>query len=210
MSKTPTIRALKRLFFALVCGGAVMDHSLAADQLSDRPAIMTAAPSQRILTDADPPLYLFNEGEWFIDVFGSGAEGNAHGRKNPNTGNSRAGYNFDEDHGVGLGAGYFFTRHLGAMVEGYGLDIPGHHITLLGGLIVRIPVDDFALSFYGFAEAGAYFGNSTRPTFQFGGGVDVRLTDHVGTFFDARIVSTNNEDEGDDFTLLRLGLRFTF
>lgn len=141
------------------------------------------------------PEHLFNEGELFLDVFGAFANGDE--------------FELGDVAGGGAGLGYFFTRHLAVYGEAYVLDAADQDVAVLGGLMVRLPMDDFATAFYAFAEYGGTFGDRNEPSFQFGAGVDVRLTYGVSFFADARGIQ-NRHTSLDDGELFRVGLRFIF
>ncbi len=153
--------------------------------------VMGPAPQMTVGED----LYLFESGEVFVDLYGTVVGGTD--------------FRPDVSGGGGIGVGYFINRYLGVMAEGYLLDEPNHDGSIMGGLIVRIPVDDICTAFYGFAEIGGEFTDESRMTLQFGGGLDIRMTDHVSVFSDARAVFTD-ESELDTAWLFRGGLRFVF
>lgn len=154
-------------------------------------------PASAPLADplADDSMHLFKAGEVFIDLYGTVVGGTD--------------FRPDVSGGGGIGAGYFFNRFFGVMAEAYLLDLPGYHGSAAGGLIVRLPVDDYCTAFYGFAEAGADFSDETRLSLQFGGGLDIRMTDHVSIFTDARGVFSDSS-KVDTAWLFRGGVRFVF
>jgi hypothetical protein len=143
----------------------------------------------------EEPLYLFNEGEFFIDVFFATANADR--------------FEIGDASGGGLGFGYFFHRYIGVMAEGYNIDATDQDLALLGGVVLRLPMDDFCTALYAFAEYGGTFGDDSEPTIQFGGGFDVRLTDHTSFFADWRSIQ-NRHTSLDNGELFRLGLRFVF
>ena len=143
----------------------------------------------------DDSMHLFKAGEVFVDLYGTVVGGTD--------------FRPDVSGGGGVGAGYFFNRFFGVMAEAYLLDLPGYHGSAAGGFIVRLPVDDYCTAFYGFAEAGADFSDETRLSLQFGGGLDIRMTDHVSLFTDARSVFSDSS-KVDTAWLFRGGVRFVF
>jgi hypothetical protein len=143
----------------------------------------------------EEPLYLFNSGEFFIDVFAAIANSDR--------------FEIGDAAGGGIGFGYYFTRYFGVMGEGYTIDTTDQDTALLGGLVVRVPMDDFCTALYAFAEYGGTFGDESEPTFQFGGGLDIRLTDHTSFFADWRSIQ-NRHTSLDNGELFRIGLRFVF
>jgi hypothetical protein len=146
------------------------------------------------LTDTSD-YYLFKSGEVFIDLYGTVIGGS---KLHPKV----AG-------GGGIGGGFFFNRYMGVMAEGYLLDLPDYTGSLAGGLVVRLPVDDICTAFYGFALFGADFSDETRDSQSFGGGFDVRMTDHTSLFADARTVFVGS-GQVDNEWLIRSGIRFVF
>jgi|GEM_PF-2592373 len=119
------------------------------------------------------------------------------------------GDNFNSEPGYGFGLSYYFTRHLGVMVEGFHFeDLPGNDFNITANALVRIPVDQVALAFYGFAGGGYHFGEDDQFSLQIGGGVEARLTDGLSAFFDARFAEPEATD--NSFSIYRLGLRFIF
>jgi len=140
-------------------------------------------------------LYLFKSGEVFVDLYGVIVGGT----------------DFEPDFsgGGGVGAGFFFNRYFGVMGEVYLLDFPDHEGSVTGGIVARLPVDDFCTAFYGMALVGAEFSDETRISLQFGGGLDIRMTDHVSVFSDARGVFTSSS-KLDTAWLVRGGIRLVF
>lgn len=168
-------------------------------------ALLAAGGAQAGLSEPEPlpaldltessDYYLFKPGEVFVDIYGTVIGG--------------ANLKPDVSGGGGIGAGFFFNRFIGVMAEGYLLDLPDYTGSIAGGLIVRLPVDDICTAFYGFAEIGADFSDKTRYSRSFGGGIDVRMTDHVSVFADARTVFVES-GQVDSAWLLRSGIRFVF
>jgi hypothetical protein len=155
-------------------------------------------------------MWLFQPGEMYIDVFGIGA--------------THQGNDFGDTLGAGAAFGYWYNRYFGVLVEAYAADLPqGHDATLLGGIQLRLPVDDAAFAFYIFASGGGFFADKNGATFQGGIGVDVRLTETTSLIFDVRAINvwgqnlnlpvgreTKIAKEADGAILYRLGLRFVF
>lgn len=150
------------------------------------------APADAIVGD---DMYLFESGEAFVDLYGIVVGGTD--------------FRPDVSSGAGIGAGYYFNRFFGVMAEASLLDLPNHNGSITGGLIARIPVDDYCTAFYGFAEMGADFSDETRFSLHFGGGLDVRMTDNISVFMDARSIFSDSS-EIDTAWLFRGGLRFLF
>jgi opacity protein-like surface antigen len=152
----------------------------AGTSYSDAPPVLSAP--------ANPP-FLFNAGEYFLDLGANYFEGST----------------FDQEFGYGVGGGYYFTRHIGVgadlivFEESDDTDLSGDlH------LLLRAPIDSAALALYGLVGVGFMTGDSDEFAYHFGAGVDVRLLDHLSVFLEARHI------EREDFaglTALRFGIR---
>lgn len=161
-------------------------------------ACPTPAQDKQVTTVSplyEEPLYLFNTNEFFIDVFGAVANADT--------------FEIGDAFGGGLGVGYFFTRYTGVYAEGWIIDAADQDGAALGGVMLRLPMDDFCTALYAFAEYGGTFGEESEPSFQFGAGFDIRLTDQTSFFFDARSMQ-NRHTSLDNGELFRFGLRFIF
>lgn len=163
----------------------------------------------------------YRDREWNIDLFGAYAFTGTPYR------NDRY---LDADHawGGGINASYFFNRYLGAGIEGYALsgeDVVGE---TSGNLIFRYPIPGTRFAPYGFAGGGVLFNGSRAEDLvdrgtnlpsvarhsdvegvgQFGGGLEVRVTPHIGLIND---FSWNVVDGShNNFGLVRTGVRFAF
>ena len=159
--------------------------------------------------------------EWNIDLFGAYAFTGTPYR------NDRY---LDADHawGGGIAGNYFFTRYLGAGLQGYALDADDVIGQTSGNLIFRYPIPGTLVAPYGFAGGGFLFngsraedlvdrGNSlpsvTRHSDvegvgQFGGGFEVRVTPHIGIIndFSWNVVNGSHNNYG----VVRTGLSFAF
>jgi opacity protein-like surface antigen len=130
----------------------------------------------------------------------------------------------DHAFGAGLDAKYFFTRYLGAGLEGYLLDTDETAGAALGTLTFRYPISRSRFAPYVFAGGGVIFNgddefrftrtgvfrrdDDSNPVGQFGGGFEFRLTPHVGLIND---LSWNVIDGGDNnFGMVRTGVNFSF
>jgi hypothetical protein len=116
------------------------------------------------------------------------------------------------DHGDGIGGGvavnYFFMKYLGIGAEGNIYDGDVHGAWDLGGrLIARYPIEgSVCWAPYIFASGGVSTDGSTVGTWGAGGGIEVRVTHHVGLFGEGRY--TWGEDR--DAAQARVGVRFAF
>jgi len=166
----------------------------------------------------------YRAGEFQIDAFG------AYGFTS--SGNDRI--VGDDVFGGGLGFNYFFTRWLGIGAETTLFDTEGDVLgTTAVNIILRAPIADSGLAFYGFAGAGVTFNADDLDSDDFdgardraeddddandsddvlflghaGAGIEYRFNPNVGIFTDARY--TWLETDNSDFGLIRAGLRFVF
>jgi opacity protein-like surface antigen len=130
----------------------------------------------------------------------------------------------DHAFGGGVDAKYFFTRYLGAGVEGYLLDTHDTSGAALGTLTFRYPLPCSRFAPYVFAGGGVIFNSEdntdlrfvrrgrgdddSKAVGQFGGGFEVRISPHLGLIND---VSWNVIDGRDNnFGMVRSGVNFSF
>ena len=159
----------------------------------------------------------YRDREWDVDLFGTYAY-------------TSVTYSHDRylgvDHawGGGAAATYFFTRYVGLGVEGYVLDANQAVAQLAGELMLRYPIPGSRFAPYAYAAGGALFNGSrtvnsvsngvftdhgkTEADGLFGGGLEIRLTPHIGITGDWgwNVV----EGPHNDFGMVRTGLRFAF
>ena len=163
----------------------------------------------------------YRDREWNIDLFGAYAFTGTPYR------NDRY---LDTDHawGGGIDANYFFTRYLGAGVEGYALDAEKAVGQTSGNLIFRYPIPGTRFAPYGYAGGGVLFNGSgaedlvdrgnnlvsvTRHSDvegmgQFGAGFEVRVSPHIGVINDFSWNVVNGAH--NNYGIVRTGLRFAF
>ena len=115
------------------------------------------------------------------------------------------------DWGGGIGANFFFTRHIGVGADAYiAEDFDGSFIDYASAsLIFRFPIDnnDWGLAPYVFGGAGHTFDPIDRNSFHAGAGLEFRCAKGFGIFADARFIWMHRSD---DFGLGRLGVRLHF
>ena len=113
--------------------------------------------------------------------------------------------------GGGLGLNYFITKHIGVGVE---QDIlarnNGSAWGTFGNLVVRYPICSWNVAPYAVAGVGTLYGEGNKAVLAgtVGGGLEYRVTKHVGLFGDARWLYNNSDNSGA--VLGRTGLRFSF
>lgn len=118
---------------------------------------------------------------------------------------------FDEpeggDWGAGLGVNYFFTRNFGVGADATWFDNRGafvDHANL--SAIGRFPLGDSGVAPYIFGGGGRLFEDEAW-TFHGGLGFEFRINQHTGIFIDGRLAWG---EQGNDYSLIRSGLRFAF
>jgi hypothetical protein len=135
------------------------------------------------------------------------------------------------DHAWGGGGDFkfFFDRYFGVGVEGFGLSARDTVGAVLGTLTLRYPIPCSRFAPYIYAGGGVIFGGSeiefhgeeddpdffrtihdeeSKAVGQFGGGLEIRLTPHIGIIndFNWNIV----ESHGNNFGMVRTGISFAF
>jgi hypothetical protein len=110
--------------------------------------------------------------------------------------------------GGGVGANYFFTRHVGLGAETYFEDRPGRffdHMT--ANVIGRWPLDDIGLAPYVLGGGSRRWSPTGEWTGHLGGGLEYRFLHNLGIFADGRHVF---RQKTSDHYLVRAGVRFAF
>ena len=145
--------------------------------------------------DKNPvPEPCFKDQELQLDVFGSWTDAN---HSNPH----------HDGWGGGIGVNYFFMRYLGVGVDGNVYDGGPAVWDVSGRIIARYPIEgSVCWAPYIFAAGGVSTDGTTVGTWGAGGGIEVRVTHHLGIFGEGRY--TWGEDR--DAAQARLGVRFVF
>ena len=135
------------------------------------------------------------------------------------------------DHAWGGGADikYFFARYFGIGVQGFGLSARDTVGAVLGTLTLRYPFPCSRFSPFIYAGGGAIFnggefeahdeegepdlfrsthGGDTKAVGQFGGGLEIRLTPHIGIMHDFSWSIIDGRD--NNFGMVRTGINFAF
>lgn len=173
-----------------------------ADTMVKPRVSMDEAPSpyqdKSIVTDTEQTkLYLFNEKEWSLDLFGLYAFEASNGA-------------YDDGFGPGIGLNYFFNRYIGVGLEGYTWNGDGYIGSASGNLILRYPIEDWHLAPYLIAGVGGNFGaedGEDQINGSGGIGVEYRFNQNWSVFTDARYVGTAKTN---DYGIARTGIRFSF
>ena len=107
--------------------------------------------------------------------------------------------------GGGFGLNYFLTRNWGLGLDTNISDNSGSFFDYLSfNGLYRYPISEYRLAPYGLFGFARQFDPVGEWSGHFGGGVEFRLNQITGIFFDARYVLA---DKSDNFGLFRLGLR---
>lgn len=138
---------------------------------------------------------VFRDNEFQIDAFGQGAF-------------------YNQGHpgwGGGLGLNYFFLRYIGLGVEQsvFGREDFGAEWATLGNLFLRYPICSWNMAPYAMVGGGGLYGTGQgRGVGHVGGGLEIRFTDNIGLFGDARWLYSGESPRSG--VLARTGLRFAF
>lgn len=122
-----------------------------------------------------------------------------------NGGLHRKNYRFGGD----VGANFFFTRYIG--VGGDAMALAGYHPsfvdTVMGDLILRMPIGNTGLAPYIFGGAGYEFERVDQLVGGGGVGLEFRPVPHFGFFVDARYLAAVKTA---DYGIGRAGVRISF
>lgn len=115
----------------------------------------------------------------------------------------------DGDLGGGLGLNYFFNRNLGFNASYSVYDTSSQHHEIDGNLVLRFPIDSICVAPYVLAGGGYSTNGTSGGNYDAGGGLDIRFspTSCIGVFAEG---SYHWAASGDDYTLVRLGVRIPF
>jgi hypothetical protein len=137
----------------------------------------------------------FRDSEFQIDAFYTGFMGGG-------------GSTFKTGSGGGFGINYFFARYFGIGYEASWYDNGGtaEHMPLNGNFFVRYPICSLNLAPYVMVGGGAGWDGTVVGYGNVGGGLEYRVTDHIGLFVDGRYFYGGSGNVAN----LRSGLRFAF
>jgi len=160
----------------------------------------TAMASKKVVLPPDS--CRFHANEWQVDVYAVGAVGTFQGSPSNSIGGN-------------LGVGYFFTQYLGLEVDnsvsGYGSPSSVKASDRLqADLLFRYPICAWNLAPYAMVGGGASWDTATQGNGNVGGGLDYRLSDHVGLFADCRWLYGNSASGVLSSAMPRVGVRFIF
>lgn len=113
-------------------------------------------------------------------------------------------------YGASVAVSHFFTRNLGASIDGayIGSDNKAGQVT--GNFVARYPIGQSAFAPYGFTGAGVMFGknNETEGVLRAGAGLEYRFTPQVGIKADYSWNVVNGRD--NNFGMTRIGVGYNF
>jgi hypothetical protein len=114
----------------------------------------------------------------------------------------------DDAFGGGISLSYFPVEMAGFEADAtwFADDSVVHLIT--GSVVLRAPIKSSCLAPYVVAGGGIHANSVTQGVWHAGGGIDIRIQSCFGIFADARYTWTEEED--DDYTVVRGGIRFNF
>jgi opacity protein-like surface antigen len=138
----------------------------------------------------------FQDKELQLDVFGSWVE-------TRNSATRHSGF------GGGLGVNYFFMRYLGVGADGNISAASNGLWTFSGSLIARYPIEgSLCLAPYAIVGGGFQTDGVNAGTWHAGGGLEWRVTHHLGVYGEGRYTWAGSHEE--DNVRVSLGVRFVF
>lgn len=147
--------------------------------------------------------WLFRAEETSLDVFGTISVGQE-------TIDNLSGNRIEDDGelGAGIGLNHFFTRFLGLGIDAYSENTDGKFVdNASANVILRFPIEKLHLAPYIYGGGGYQFEHGDVAFGQAGAGLELRFTQQLGLFADARYVMT---DGTENFGMGRVGFRFAF
>lgn len=152
----------------------------------------------------------FNNNELSLDAFGA-YETQVHERSGPIVNN----FNRNGIWGGGLGLTYFPVEYLGIGGESAAFSGTRNFFDYAGGdLYARLPIQSIHLAPYIFGGGGRYFNPESNWYYHGGAGLEIRITQKLGVFGDARYewrqVSAFGENGHFNIVEARVGVRFIF
>lgn len=136
----------------------------------------------------------YKAGEYNIDIFGSARVKSLH--ENPTD-------------GVGVGVSHFITKRFGIGADVFSENTHDQFIDQASAsAIFRLPIGETKLSLYSLAGCGWNFEHEAF-TLHGGGGLEYRISPHVGAFVEARYVYDGRAQQHDS-GIGRSGIRFAF
>lgn len=116
----------------------------------------------------------------------------------------------DNELGGGFLAEYFFNPYIGLQGT-YGVySTESEHHQFDGSLVLRAPITSLCIAPYILAGGGFSTNSSNQGTYHVGAGLEGRIfnADCLGIFADG--IYYFSEDEDRDFTIVRVGVKWTF
>lgn len=118
------------------------------------------------------------------------------------------GSRFSTGSGGGFGVNFFFARYFGIGYEAawYSNDGTAEHLPLAGNFFLRYPICSWNIAPYLMVGGGGAWDGVGVGYGNVGGGIEYRVTDHIGIFVDSRYFYGGTGNVAN----LRSGLRIAF
>ena len=102
-------------------------------------------------------------------------------------GPAASGYTINTGSGGGFGVNYIFARYFGVGVDNFWYDNNNNsNYFLMPTATFRYPIESLSLAPYAVVGGGVGFGKTNVGFGTVGGGIEYRITPHLGTYVDAR------------------------
>jgi hypothetical protein len=176
---------MKKITLPLIAGVALASSAFAGHEMKD--------------TKEMPAEPCFKDQELQFDAFGSWVDTRHHGDDNRGDG-----------FGGGVGVNYFFQRYLGAGFDSNISAASNGLWTFSGSLIARYPIESggFCLAPYALVGGGFQTDGVNAGTWHTGGGLEWRVTHHLGLYGEGRYIWAGSHEE--DNVRVSVGMRFVF
>lgn len=149
-------------------------------------------------TNSAPSVSPFKANEFAVSTFGTyQASGTVAG---------------DSQWGVGVQADYFVTKNFGVALSTSKntFDEGPFFQNLTLGPVIRLPIKSTRIAPYAMGGVGFAFDANNDRYWYAGGGVEYRVSQHVGAFADGQYVWRDYLPDDSEAVLVRLGVRWIF
>lgn len=112
--------------------------------------------------------------------------------------------------GGGVLGEYFFNDYLGLQLSYSANATNSTQHVFNGDIILRAPIESICVAPYLMVGGGFHVDGSTRGEYHAGGGIEARIrsVENLGVFVDGAYHWHSSGESDQDFTLVRLGLKF--
>jgi hypothetical protein len=200
---------MKKVILSFVFGAAVVSSAFGGNE------VVTTSKDYK----APVAIPCFRDQELQLEIFGS--------YMNFPHSDDQLSHHRDPGHdggGGGVGINYFFLRYMGIGADGDVNSNRGGVVDYTGKLIFRFPIETgkccFAPYIFGGGGGQSLFEDDynynhrrdhrTQGAYMGGGGIEWRVTPHLGVFSEGRYTWTTGHNNDGDNAQARLGLRFAF